>query len=332
MNHDKTNNVRKIMEKTNRNGLLKNLSSEITKLVEGISESVASVVTTSLTIDAFLRVVPVRGVGSAFVISEDGYLVTNSHVVANAESITLLIEGQTLQARILSLDPSRDIALLKTQVGKLKPIKLGDSDKVSVGELVLAIGSPLGLPGPNVSIGVVSAKGRAIEGEGFILEDLIQTDAAINPGNSGGPLVNMDGEVIGVTTAIIPFAQGIGFAIPINTVKRFIEMISKYGRPIRAYIGVITTPLNEQIAGYYGLPVREGLIVLRVLRGSPADEYGIREGDIITHAGSHKLKSVGELRRIIEESIELGKVRLKIFRGWREVELEVPIAIERVGY
>ncbi|MCL7390386.1 MAG: S1C family serine protease, partial [Thaumarchaeota archaeon] len=152
MSHDKTNNVRKIMEKTNRNGLLKNLSSEITKLVEGISESVASVVTTSLTIDAFLRVVPVRGVGSAFVISEDGYLVTNSHVVANAESITLLIEGQTLQARILSLDPSRDIALLKTQVGKLKPIKLGDSDKVSVGELVLAIGSPLGLPGPNVSI------------------------------------------------------------------------------------------------------------------------------------------------------------------------------------
>ncbi|MCL7382989.1 MAG: trypsin-like peptidase domain-containing protein [Thaumarchaeota archaeon] len=332
MSHDKTNNVRKIMEKTNRNGLLKNLSSEITKLVEGISESVASVVTTSLTIDAFLRVVPVRGVGSAFVISEDGYLVTNSHVVANAESITLLIEGQTLQARILSLDPSRDIALLKTQVGKLKPIKLGDSDKVSVGELVLAIGSPLGLPGPNVSIGVVSAKGRAIEGEGFILEDLIQTDAAINPGNSGGPLVNMDGEVIGVTTAIIPFAQGIGFAIPINTVKRFIEMISKYGRPIRAYIGVVTTPLNEQIAGYYGLPVREGLIVLRVLRDSPADEYGIREGDIITHAGSHKLKSVGELRRIIEESIELGKVRLKIFRGWREIELEVPIAIERVGY
>jgi len=320
------------MEKTNRNSLLKNLSSEITKLVESISESVASVVTTSLTMDAFLRVVPVRGVGSAFVISEDGYLVTNSHVVAKAESITLLIGDQTLQARILSLDPSRDIALLKAEFRKLKPIKLGDSDKVSIGEFVLAIGSPLGLPGPNVSMGVVSAKGRAIEGEGFILEDLIQTDAAINPGNSGGPLVNMDGEVIGITTAIIPFAQGIGFAIPINTVKRFIEMISRYGRPIRAYIGVITTPLNEQIAGYYGLPVREGLIVLRVLRGSPADEYGIKEGDIITHAGSYKLKSVSELRKIIEESIEFGKVRLKILRGWRETEIEVPIAIERVGY
>ncbi|MEM1677344.1 MAG: trypsin-like peptidase domain-containing protein, partial [Nitrososphaerota archaeon] len=122
--------------------------------------------------------------------------------------------------------------------GRFKPVRLGDSDKVRVGEIVIAIGSPLGLLGPNVSLGVVSALGRTIEGEGIILEDLIQTDAAINPGNSGGPLVNVEGEVIGVTTAIIPFAQGIGFAIPINTVKRFIEMIYRYGKPVRAYIGV----------------------------------------------------------------------------------------------
>mgnify|MGYP001626156471 FL=1 len=318
------------MSKSFGDNLLKNLSIEITKLVEELSESVASVVTTSLTMDAFLRVTPVRGVGSAFIISENGYLVTNSHVVANAEYIRLLIGDQILEAKIASLDPSRDIALLKTDPGRFKAIKLGDSDKVSIGELVLAIGSPLGLPGPNVSLGVVSAKGRVIEGEEFILEDLIQTDAAINPGNSGGPLINMDGEVVGVTTAIIPFAQGIGFAIPINTVKRFIEMISKYGRPIRAFIGVITAPLNEQIARYYGLPVREGLVVLRVLRGSPAHEYGITEGDIITHVEQHKLKNVSELRRIIEESVEYGKVKLRIFRGRRELEVEVPIAIESV--
>lgn len=320
------------MERTSKNNLLRNFSGEIAALVESISKSVASVVTTSLSIDSFLRVVPVRGVGSAFVISEDGYLVTNSHVVADAESVTLLIEDQILRAKIISLDPSRDIALLRAEYKKLKPIRMGDSDKVSIGELVLAIGSPLGLPGPNVSLGVVSSKGRVIEGEGFILEDLIQTDAAINPGNSGGPLINMDGEVIGVTTAIIPFAQGIGFAIPINTVKRFIEIISKYGRPIRAYIGVITTPLNEQIARYYGLPVSEGLIVLRVMEGSPAEGYGIKEGDIITHAELHKLKNVSDLRRVIEESIESGKVRLKIIRGWRELEAEVPIEIMTVGY
>ncbi|MEM1583602.1 MAG: trypsin-like peptidase domain-containing protein [Nitrososphaerota archaeon] len=312
--------------------LLKNLSNEITKLVENVSESVASVITTSLTMDAFLRVVPIRGVGSAFVISEDGYLVTNSHVIARAETITLLIKDETLQARIVSLDPSRDIALLKAQTSRLKPIKLGDSDKVSIGEIVLAIGSPLGLPGPNVSLGVVSAKGRVIEGEDFILEDLIQTDAAINPGNSGGPLINMEGEVVGVTTAMIPFAQGVGFAIPINTVKRFMDMIARYGRPIRAYIGVITTPLSDQIATYYGLPVREGLIVLRVLRGSPSHIYGIQEGDIITHAGSHKLKNVSDLRRIIEESLETGRVNLTIIRGHKKIELVIPIVIEEVGY
>lgn len=313
-------------------GLLKNFSNEVKKLVEDVSESVASVITTSLTIDELLRVVPVRGVGSAFVISEDGYLVTNSHVIARAEMIMLLIKDETLQARVVSLDPSRDIALLKVEDIKLKPLKLGDSDKVNIGEIVLAIGSPLGLLGPNVSLGVVSAKGRVIEGEGFILEDLIQTDAAINPGNSGGPLINMESEVIGVTTAMIPFAQGIGFAIPINTVKRFLDIIKRYGRPIRAYIGVITTPLSDQIARYYRLPVREGLLVLRVLRGSPSHIYGVQEGDIITHAESHKLKNVGDLRRIIEESLEVGRVRLTIIRRQRKIELELPIVVEEIGY
>ncbi|MCS7125978.1 MAG: trypsin-like peptidase domain-containing protein [Aigarchaeota archaeon] len=313
-------------------GLLKNFSNEVKKLVEDVSESVASVITTSLTIDELLRVVPVRGVGSAFVISEDGYLVTNSHVIARAEMIMLLIKDETLQARVVSLDPSRDIALLKVEDIKLKPLKLGDSDKVNIGEIVLAIGSPLGLLGPNVSLGVVSAKGRVIEGEGFILEDLIQTDAAINPGNSGGPLINMESEVVGVTTAMIPFAQGIGFAIPINTVKRFLDIIKRYGRPIRAYIGVITTPLSDQIARYYRLPVREGLLVLRVLRGSPSHIYGVQEGDIITHAESHKLKNVGDLRRIIEESLEVGRVRLTIIRRQRKIELELPIVVEEIGY
>ncbi|MEM0274851.1 MAG: trypsin-like peptidase domain-containing protein, partial [Nitrososphaerota archaeon] len=259
-----------------------------------------------------------------------GYFVTNSHVVYRAESIKLFLKERIVEAHIKVLDPSRDIALIKVEHGRFKPVRLGDSDKVRVGEIVIAIGSPLGLLGPNVSLGVVSALGRTIEGEGIILEDLIQTDAAINPGNSGGPLVNVEGEVIGVTTAIIPFAQGIGFAIPINTVKRFIEMIYRYGKPVRAYIGVITTPVNEQMARYYGLPVTEGLIVLRVLRGSPADIYGLQEGDIITHAESRKLKNVNELRRIIEESIESGKVNLTLIRDNRRIELEIPIVIEKI--
>ena len=201
--------------------LLEQFSNEVSKLVENAWDSVASVIVAGIRMDAFLRLVPVRGVGSAFVISDNGYLVTNNHVVSDASSIEVLMGGRRLGGVVITRSPSRDVALLRVMEGGLKPLKLGDSDSIKVGELVLAIGSPLGLPGPNVSLGVVSAVGRTIEGEGFILEDLIQTDAAINPGNSGGPLLNMRGEVIGMTTAMIPYAQGIGFAIPINTIKRF---------------------------------------------------------------------------------------------------------------
>ena len=311
--------------------LLEQISKEISSLVEGAWNSVVSVIATGIRVDAFLRPIPVRGVGSAFAISHDGHLVTNNHVVSESGSIEVLIGGRRLEGRIEARSPSRDVALLRVPGADLKPLKLGDSDEVKVGELVLAIGSPLGLPGPNVSLGIVSAVGRIIEGDGFILEDLIQTDAAINPGNSGGPLLNMRGEVIGMTTAMIPYAQGIGFAIPINTIKRFIEMISRYGRALRPWIGVITMPLREHIARYLSLRVSEGLLVVRVFEGSPAHIYGIREGDVITGANGHAIRSISDLRKILEESIERGRIKLMITRGYRSFELEVPIAIEEEG-
>ncbi|MCS7132454.1 MAG: trypsin-like peptidase domain-containing protein [Nitrososphaeria archaeon] len=309
-------------------GLLEHISKEINNLVEEVWGSVASVITTRVRMDAFLRLIPVRGVGSAFVVSSDGYLATNNHVVAEAESIELLVGGRSLEGRVVARSPSRDISLLKVMESGLKPLKLGNSDEIEVGELVLAIGSPLGLPGPNVSLGVVSAVGRTIEGEGFILEDLIQTDAAINPGNSGGPLLNMRGEVVGMTTAMIPYAQGIGFAIPINAIKRFMEMVSKHGRALRPWIGVITMPLNEHIARYLSLGVSEGLLIIRTIRESPAYLYGIREGDVIVEADGHEVRRISDLRRILEDSMEKGRIKLKVVRERRALELEVPVAIE----
>ncbi|MEM2589842.1 MAG: trypsin-like peptidase domain-containing protein, partial [Zestosphaera sp.] len=213
---------------------LREFSSRISDLITVVSKSVVTIFTLVPSIDIFFRYREVRGAGSGFFV-EPGLIVTNAHVVMNAREVVVLVPKHGKErAKVLVADPYRDLALLKVGVSDAEPLPLGDSDKLKVGDLVFAIGSPLGLPGPSVSMGVVSALGRTITGENIVLEDLVQTDAAINPGNSGGPLINVDGEAVGVATAIIPYAQGIGFAIPINTVRRFIQMIREYGTVVRA--------------------------------------------------------------------------------------------------
>ena len=187
---------------------------------------------------------------------------------------------------------------------------------------------PLGLPGPTVTMGVISAIGRTIVSENIVLEDLIQTDAAINPGNSGGPLINVSGEVIGIATAVIPYAQGIGFAIPVNTLKRFIVIVKKYGRPLRAWIGVYVTQVTPDMASAYSLPISEGVIVVRVAPGTPAHRYGLRVGDIIVRANKRDVKRVRDLKEEIENSIDRGYVRLSIVRGNRYFDIDVPLIIE----
>jgi len=295
-------------------------------LVNRVKDGVVSIVTTRISVDSFYRATPVRGVGSGFIINSEGYIITNNHVVRGLSKVNVIMpNGEKFVASVVSTDPLKDLALLKIDA-KTIPLRLGDSDKIRIGEIVLAIGSPLGLPGPNVTMGVVSATGRNIEGEGIILEDLIQTDAAINPGNSGGPLINLEGEVIGVTTAMIPYAQGISFAIPINSVKRFLHMLAKYGRPIHPRIGVYIITVTPQLKTMYGLPVDRGLIVVRVQFDSPAYQTGIREGDILLEANGRELRSARDLRRIIEDSIDEGKITLKILKPTgiekREVGLE----------
>ncbi|MEM1541114.1 MAG: trypsin-like peptidase domain-containing protein [Ignisphaera sp.] len=310
---------------------LKDLSNRIADIIEDVRESVVTISTVKLGLDELFGITPVKGVGSGFVIHNKGYIVTNSHVVRHASKVMVTLpNGESIEGRVLASDPQKDLALLKIDMEGLKQLALGDSDKVRVGELVFAIGSPLGLPGSTVTMGIVSAVNRTIVGENIILEDLIQTDAAINPGNSGGPLVNVDGEAIGVTTAIIPYAQGIGFAIPINTVKRFLDIIAKFGKPVMVWIGVYVAPINRQTAVMYGLPVEEGLVVIDVVRGGPAYSVGIRRGDIIVKANNKKVVNARDLRAVVEESVERGYIRLDVVRGGRAHTLDVPIAVEEI--
>jgi len=303
------------------------LSSEISKIVEQVE---SSVVTVSTLVEHPLSIFgyePVKGFGSGFVVSK-GYVVTNAHVIKGATRVTVsFVDGYASRAGIVAIDPTRDLALLETEEYG-SPMKLGDSSKLKVGEIVLAVGSPLGLFQHTVTMGVVSATGRTIVGENMVLEDLIQTDAAINPGNSGGPLINLEGEAVGVTTAIIPFAQGIGFAIPINTVKRFLGMIEKYGKPLRAWIGVYVAPLNPTIASVYNIPVKQGLLVVKSIPGTPAYRRGIREGDVILQANHIPVTKTSDLKEMIEDSVENGFVSLLIQRGFNTYSLDVEIIVQ----
>jgi len=310
---------------------IRELSDEISALVERVRDAVVTVVVEAVDPLSLIEA-PVRGVGSGFVVGE-GLAITNSHVVGSASSVRIVYsDGEVGVGRVLARDPYRDLALFEVDRGGSRYIRMGDSDRVRVGELVLVIGSPLGIPGPSVTMGVISGVGRTIvadEGR-VVLEDLLQTDAAINPGNSGGPLVNMSGEAIGVTTAVIPFAQGIGFAIPINHVKRFIAIISKYGRPIRAWIGVFVAPLTPELARLMGLEGRRGVVVVRIVPGSPAEEAGVRRGDVILRAGGREIATPGDLRKAVEDSIDRGFVELELYRRGYVWSVEVPVLVEEL--
>ncbi len=310
---------------------LEDISEAISEVIDSAMNSVVTISTVRIALDALFGLAPVKGVGSGFIIDERGFIVTNNHVIQGASKVMVILPGgESIDGEVIAGDPYRDLALVKISIGGLKPIRMGDSDKIRVGEIVFALGSPLGLPGPTVTMGVVSAVGRTIAAEDIVLEDLIQTDAAINPGNSGGPLINASGEAIGVTTAIVPFAQGIGFAIPINTVRRFLEMVSRFGRSVMAFIGVYVAPLTSKTARAVRFPVSNGLVVVGVVRGGPAYRVGIRRGDIIVRANGKDLYRVSDLRTIVEESVDKGYVELEIYRDGRTYRVEVPIVVEEV--
>jgi serine protease Do len=263
--------------------------------------------------------------GSGFIIDKDGYVVTNNHVIEDADQIKVKLKDEhEFDAKIVGRDPNTDIALLKIESAQdLPTVKLGDSDALKVGQWVVAIGSPFGLE-HTVTAGIVSAKGRVIGSGPY--DDFIQTDASINPGNSGGPLLNLKGEVIGINTAIIASGQGIGFAIPVNLAKDIIVALKNEGEVTRGWLGVAIQDLNADMAEYYGVEEKEGVFVADVFEGDPADRAGIKAKDIILEVNGEKIKNSRQLTSMIA-GISVGdSARIKILRDGKEKTVTVKIA------
>ena len=222
-----------------------------------------------------------QSLGSGFIIDKGGFIITNNHVVENAEDIRVkLADGREFTAKVIGRDAKTDLALIKiTSIFENLPVlALGDSDNIRVGDWVLAVGNPFGL-GQTVTQGIISATGRVIGSGPY--DDFLQTDAPINPGNSGGPLVNMKGEVIGINTAIIPGGQGLGFAIPSNMAKTVTEQLRTKGKVVRGWLGVAIQTVTPEIAKSFAMKEAQGALVSEVTPGGPADKGGIRQGDII---------------------------------------------------
>jgi len=266
-----------------------------------------------------------RSLGSGVIINKEGYIVTNNHVVENAKEIVVMLHNEKdYKAQVVGRDKKTDLALIKIEAeGDLPVAPLGDSDKLEVGEWVLAIGNPFGLA-ETVTAGIVSAKGRVIGAGPY--DDFIQTDASINPGNSGGPLFNFWGEVVGINTAIIATGQGIGFAIPINLAKEILPQLKDRGRVTRGWLGVGIQRVTPELAESFGLKEAKGALVSQVFKDSPADKAGIRQGDIIIEFDGKKIEDFGDLSRIVA-STPVGKaVTIKVFRGGQVISLETTVA------
>lgn len=271
------------------------------------------------------------GLGSGVIISEDGYIITNNHVIANADEIVIrTYEGQELDARVVGTDPETDVAVLKVDESGLPAIPLGNSDELRIGELVLAIGSPLNQQFANtVSMGVVSAKGRA----GLQLnayENYIQTDAAINPGNSGGALINMDGELVGINTAIASQTggyQGLGFAIPVNMARMVVESLIEEGRVVRSYLGITLGAMVDRVmAQALNLDVNYGVVVGEVEPDGPADRAGIKSGDVLLEMDGQPLRDWSQFRLRIA-SMEPGtEIEFLLFRDGNRERVRVTLA------
>ena len=266
------------------------------------------------------------GSGSGFIFTPDGFILTNSHVVRGGEKITVWTpDSGDFHAQLIGEDPDTDLALLRIDAPVLRSARLGDSRKIRVGQLVVAIGNPYGFQ-YTVTAGVVSALGRSLRSQsGRLIEDVIQTDAALNPGNSGGPLVNSQGEVVGVNTATILPAQGLCFAISINTAQFIASKLIRHGRVRRSYIGVQaqTAALNRTIARHYQLETLTGALVLAAEPGSPAQKAGLQEGDVIISLSGGAVEGVDVLHRLLGEDRIGIRTRLIVLRGAKRLEFKV---------
>jgi len=268
-----------------------------------------------------------RSLGSGVVVSGDGYILTNNHVVADADEILVtLSDKKKYEAKVIGKDPKSDLALIKIKTENTIPAaRLGDSDKLMVGDWVVAIGNPFGL-GTTVTAGIVSAKGRVIGAGPY--DNFIQTDASINPGNSGGPLFNLDGEVIGINTAIVAPSGGnvgIGFAIPINMAKSVMPQLKERGKVIRGWLGVSIQVVTQEIKEKFGLKTEEGALIGEITKDSPADKGGLKRGDVIISFDDKKVKVMKSLPAMVAETPVGKEVEILIIRKGKEKRLTVKI-------
>jgi S1-C subfamily serine protease len=329
------------------------LEGQVVAVYESAGPAVVNISTVVIAYDFFMRPVPQEGgTGSGFVYDADGHIVTNYHVVENAEELSVtLADGEVYPAEIVGVDPSNDLAVVRIDVESLpQPVALGDSDGLRVGEFVVAIGNPFGLE-RTLTVGVISSLGRVIQSpDGRFIGEAIQTDAAINPGNSGGPLLDLEGRVIGVNSQIISPSRasaGIGFAVPVNTVKRVVPQLIAQGRYAHPWLGVEPLSLTPERAQAFreagmDVPVDKGLLMIEVVPGGPADQAGIRGGDRIVQLGNVRLPLGGdiitaingeavddlqELTVYLETQTQVGDtVEVTIFRGSVEQSIAVTLA------
>jgi serine protease Do len=313
--------------------------------IEKVSKNVVNIASVRMVTDELLRIFPIEGVGSGIAIDNQGHILTNYHVVDHARRLKVtLYDGRTFNAKVIGTDKLTDLAVLKIEhdsnnssnnnnnnnnnnpdnkaIDSIPSAELGDSDNLKVGQIVIAVGNPFGLTGgPTVTTGIISSLNRNIEFEDGVLE-LVQTDAAINPGNSGGPLVNTNGEVIAINTAKIPYAHGIGFAVPVNTAKTILQQLIKNGKVTRPWLGITTIKITSRIARYYRLPTNEGALVVKVEEYSPAADAGIRPGDII-EVDEKRIEEITDLSSRIKKKKANDKTLLSVNRYGRQFNISV---------
>jgi len=270
---------------------------------------------------------PKSGLGSGVIVSPEGYILTNNHVIEGADTVKVVLSpgNEEYTAEVVGVDPKSDVAVLKIGALDLQPIELGDSDQALVGDLVLAIGNPFGV-GQTVTMGMVSAKGRANMGLDY--EDFIQTDAAINPGNSGGALVDAEGRLIGVNTAILSQSGGnlgIGFAIPVNLARSVMESLINHGHVVRGYLGVNIQDVQPAMASHFGMDGSAGALIADVVPGSPADAAGLQAGDVVVEFGGKKIKDSRHMKLLVGQSAPNQGYGLEIKRGGELTTIEVSL-------
>jgi serine protease Do len=282
----------------------------ITNAVEKVSKSVVNIASVRMLQDQLFRVFPVQGVGSGIIIDNKGHILTNNHVIDGSDRLRVTLgDSKQVNAKVVGTDAVTDLAVVRAEPLeifssdeiKFQPADLGNSEELKVGQIVMALGNPFGLTGgPTVTAGIISSLTRNVQFENGILE-LVQTDAAINPGNSGGPLINTRGEVVAINTAKMPYGQGIGFAVPINTVKSILTDLVENGHVTRPWLGISTVKIDPRIARYYRLPIVEGALIVNVEPYSPADNAGLRRGDIIEEIDGNKIQSPSQISSYIRK-------------------------------